>query len=354
MLKHRNSRNNDAHFLHSQVFLSMCIISMLFMLFVSLPCFGKGAKGDKELLKLLSVGHEANLSSLRTWCAQAKLVFKEVSKDRESVMVRTTDFQFDRSVGAIRADSIWQHYEDVPLHKNYEDMPSHKTRMHQVREILTYDIYARIDISLSPEGHRLSRKSSLPHGNIHVTSSDDDPCEAGQGDASIAILPLKYFYHYGALEEHYRDWNIHDWKGSLSIKRDEDIVIFRIELCDYFNQFEYDLTKGCNQVRYSSGWISDNLLDYEKTVEWEKVNRVFVPSSILEISYDKDGNIISRRETTFSNNRVNEPIDPKVFKPEELAADVMSAGDVMMDYVHNIKKVYLGNGSWEESGSIMR
>jgi len=319
--------------LHSQVFLSMCIISMLFMLFVSLPCFGKGAKGDKELLKLVAVGHEANLSSLRTWRAQVETVFK----DGESVTVRReSDFQFDRSAGAIRFDTTW-----------YE-----KEKIFQDKDIVTYDMWATMRIPLFRKGEMLVPQD-LPRGHnvVHVTNKHVE---------SADIDPMRYFRNgeedlEDTLNFYYESWDMVDWtpyaQEPLSVKRDGNIVTLRVEMSHDFNQYEFDLSKGCNLVRYSSGTGKES---YERTIEWEEINRVFVPAHIQVVVYHYDGDeetLYKSREMTFSNNKVNEPIDSKVFTPEDL---VLSQGDVIFDYRNNIKKVYTGNGSWENAGPVNR
>ena len=91
-----------------------------------------------------------------------------------------------------------------------------------------------------------------------------------------------------------------------------------------------------------------------KTIEWEEVGGLFVPSRYTHVRYDSDTNSISRsEERIFSGNEVNKPIASKVFEPRDLAAGIMSEGDVMIDYVNNVKQVYLGNGSWEAMGPAL-
>ena len=60
-----------------------------------------------------------------------------------------------------------------------------------------------------------------------------------------------------------------------------------------------------------------------------------------------------KEEWKFSNNKINETIDSEVLIPEDLAAGIMSEGDVMIDHVNNVKQVYLGNGSWEAVGPVL-
>ncbi len=287
--------------------------------------------GDKELLKLLAQGHQTNLSALKTWSAQVNYVRNE---NEEPVIVSATDFQFDISAGALRSNTTWQ-------------LPS----IRQERHIVTYDFRALIAISLDDEGNRIRPEEPTVDGQIRVMSNEIGPDDM---NAPGTISLMRYLDSESDLEDFYENWDTEHWVGPLNVEREGDIVTFRMEIADLFNEYKFDLTKGCNLVGFTGGNMTLAVPEGRKTIEWEEVGGLFVPSRYTHVRYDSDTNSISRsEERIFSGNEVNKPIASKVFEPRDLAAGIMSEGDVMIDYVNNVKQVYLGNGSWEAMGPAL-
>jgi len=314
-------------------FLTLCFIFIL-LVFLNLPCLSstvgsKRTSGDKEFLKLLSFGYQTNINSLKTWSSQVDYIRKE---KEETVIVNMTDFQFDIRAGALRTNTVWQ-------------LP----RMRQEKHIVTYDFEARIGILLDDKGNRLHPTEPTIEGQIIVMSNETGP---GEMNIPAPIAPMRYLSIVSKPEDFYDNWDTADWVGPVSIKREENIFTLRVEMGDMFNESKFDLTKGCNLISFTGGRIGNP--EGKLTIEWEEVNGVFVPSHYMDVRYDNDTNSISRsEELTFSNNKVNEPIVSKVFTPEDLAVGIMSEGDVMMDHINNVKKVYMNDGSWKKVGAVM-
>jgi peroxiredoxin len=139
-------------------------------------------------------------------------------------------------------------------------------------------------------------------------------------------------------------------KVSGTVSRSGDIVTFEVRQESSMTRWQFDASQGCNLVtRLAAGpSVTENW-----TREYEKIAGAFVPKLVVEGYTAKGGDEFERsiqREITFTNQAVNEPVNPSEF---ELAALGVQPGDWVRDNRTNTGCAYGIEGSAELAGVVV-
>ena len=303
------------------------------------PSFG-GVEGDIELLRQVAEGHRANRESIRTWRGTATMTSAsryrgmggpagiEVYKSRDEVA-----FVYDAGAEATR----W----------NCQRVSGTATR--DGKELEEESTRRWFDNGMLKDGasFELSPMMWGAQGNLIRRSLTIEERRGSYLDPMYYLSERGQDIHERMM--YYMERSESE-KVSGTVSRSGDIVTFDVQQEGSLTRWQFDISQGCNLVtRLTAGpSVTENW-----TREYEKVAGVFLPKRVIEGYTAKGGDEFERsiqREVTFTNQAVNEPVNPSEF---ELAALGVQPGDWVRDNRTNTGYAYGIEGSAELAGVVV-
>ena len=290
-------------------------------------------EGDKELLRLIAQGYEANLEKISTWQGEARIDYfhtyerEEIKKHLEydkRWCKESAVFVYDGKLGATRWN--WTLLED----RSEKDGQEKKSVEPLLKNCMLKD------------GAFYKFGLIRPHTTKPPYYLFIYPPEVGEGGGlSDHFDPLYYFRCVRPdmpknLMFYYNEADNPDMLGTIT--REGNLVTFERTLTGTINRFQFDLSKGCNVVSYVG---EDTLVKASWTFEYEEIDGVFVPKKAVRHSERTvEGAAqpeIFHREVEFTRNIINQPVDPAEFDLDKLG---LQPGDIVKDTRANITYIY--------------
>ena len=307
-------------------------LGLIFSLIMASSSLSYGEiEGDKELLRLIAQGFQANLDKITTWQGEAHINYFRTSESEEAKqyfnkrwMKHSAVFVYDGKLEATRWN--WTCLEDRWEKDGQEKAgvsPYFKNCMLK-------------DGALYEFGMITPSKMKRPY-YLSIHSSERRPI----GDFPHDFDPLYYFRcARGNVPEdlmwYYSMADNPDMVGTIT--REGNLVTFERTLTGLINRYQFDLSKGCNVVSFVS---DDPSVKGSWSFEYEEINGVFVPKKAI---YHNEAKVegaakpeVLHQEIEFTRNIINQPVDPAEFDLDKLG---LQPGDIVQDTRANIRYIY--------------
>ena len=298
----------------------------VFLAVASLRCVAAhgGVKGDLELLRAIVKGHQANFERIRTWRGSASVRhFMSRGPDYRVWETHAVTFAYCQQASARR----WN-WRRLSVRRQKDGQKEHLPEA--VRNIMVKgdSWYQYHDHDLSKEGPNPLSILSANRMTPNNMSIDFDPVGFFRPAGEVLHTRVMFFVE-----------NATSPKLETEVTRQGDLVTLEDRLRGVVNRYVFDLSKGCNVVAYHGG-SCDSASDWR--YEFGLVGGAYVPTS-LEIEIRNKTNEgetrVIGRETVFSENVVNVPLDPDEFS---LASLGLRTGDRVKDVRLGLRYTYAG------------
>ena len=308
----------------------------LFLITASLvmapPCRGE-IQGDKELLRLIAFGYQANRDKISTWQGDARMSVMATGRpayDKRWITLSAT-YVYDAKAGATRWN--WVCDEDKwekGGKQGHNPDPYIKNGMLKGEALYEFG-------PVTPK----TMKHPL---YLRVYPAQKAP----RTDYSAAFDPMFYFncvypHDISAMLNGYYKNDAHS-EIFLMITRNGNRVVIeerdRKEDPSDTKRYEFDLANGFNVVSY---FARDQHLTVNWTLEYDRQNGVYVPKRAVHHNEEKvEGRIQTfDREVVFTRSVVNQPVDPAEFGLDKLG---VQPGNVVQDTRLGIDYTYADQG----------
>jgi len=306
--------------------------------------------GDGDLLYVVAKGHRSNIERLATWRGTAQV--------EDSV----PGVQGGRSTPVARSSVAFVYSRDMDAKRWVVDV-QRDSAMDAVHEKLM------ADSGMNTTGkelmaNRYTRSAILKEGVLH---------DLGPYTGDARELRILHIRGPGQYRVHNRGWDfdplyyltnsgedLHDRmmfyykhiehpKVTGRVLREGDLVTWQSTLGEWTETYTFDLSKGCNLVRYElTTPESMNLWQGE----YQMMDGICIPKSVTIRREDRgsSGTAAWQRVVRFEGNVVNEPVAASEF---ELGAFGLHAGDRLHDHRIDIEYEYRDMGAPEVQGELM-
>ena len=280
--------------------------------------------GDVELLRMVAIQHDANREGIVTWQGAATIYEKILGSDSKTREIQSVaSFVYDRTLDATRWN--WTVNNDTLAEKE-EGVYSLPVISNGMTKGPAYYAFGLV----SPE------KDKRPYFLRIFPRADSTKAMHG-----YALDPMWYLSRAGEdiatrlnwIHKHADQWSI--WE----VKRNGDSVIVEYDDGEVLNRYEFDMSKGGNLTSFLAtepGRRGQWQYDYVQT------DGIWIPQGVVRTKHRiSDGVMVEvqRREVQWTENRINEPVDPSEFALAKLG---VRPGDIVTDRRLGIEYGYMG------------
>lgn len=286
-------------------------------------------QGDRELLRIVRDGYQANIERVITWQGYAEVTSQSenMGYDRRKMESRV-EFVYDRGRQAVRWN--WMTSADEAVVDNTPKR-LRRTFLNKMLKDGTLYRFGPFDPVRKDKPYTLNIDSM--DGFRAVNTSDDfDPrvcLTHPTGSNGPSIIDLLNMYYDKS----------DDPDIDAKVTRDGNKVILHVdnESASLVTRLEFDLTRGCALISYS---VAAPVGGQTHSYEYEQSNGAFVPKRFiykLETRAEGARTKTRVREMVFTRNSVNEPIPESEFSLESLG---VRPGDHISDRFIGVAYAY--------------
>jgi hypothetical protein len=283
-------------------------------------------RGDRELLRLVRDGCQANAERVYTWCGRAEVTTHTDNRGYDHRQIKSeVEFAYDRQRQATRWN--WLTAEDV-IETNGKKRASKPQFVNKLLKDGRVHRFGPYDTVRKARVYTLNIDAAGGFRPVN-TSDDFDPMVFLRSPVGTHAQPivdmLDYYYKHGEIPD-----------VDMEVTRKDDKVALQLVDSSIVRIYEFDLSQGCTLISYRGS-------DPEVTVTWkyeyEEIDGAFVPKRITYGNENRTGDKPTKRvrDVYFLQNTVNRPVPESEFAFERLG---VQSGDLISDRLIGVTYAY--------------